>query len=502
MVRSIQLQQGDDWPVLWDRLRRVRERRVALILPWDTDLFDRVLDYELLWREAQELGKEVAVVTPDPDQRSLARHAGLSAFPTLDTAETARTWRRPPPRDLAPPRTPWWEAPIPIWPPPAPRRIPRWIRHVWQGARLTIFLVTLVTILASAVLLVPQASVALVPAGETVSVIVPVGVDQTLETSDMSAGLIPARRVGDYFEGYLEVETTGTSAFVSGRATGSVLFTNLLHQDVVVPSGTVVRTSGGSFPVRFATTHDVTIPARGQASAAIEALGEGPAGNVGVNQINQVEGTAGLAIRVTNPDPTYGGATQEVRAVSQEDMDRARGLLIDQLLGTAYTGLQEYVEPNELLLRHSLTVQGMETSYNRFLGERADTVGLHMRLLVTGLVVDRGNAHAVAYASLVRSLPAGYELIWAGYEIGEMAEEPIGAGEYTFFVIASGYASAVIDLQEVRQSVAAQPPEEAQDTLSSDFPLGSSPQVSVWPDWFPRMPLLPLRITVSVDPQG
>lgn len=501
MVTAVHLHQEDDWPVLWDRLRRVQDRRVVLALPWDPPLFSRPLDYELLWREAQELGKEIAVVSPDPEQRSLARYAGLSAFPTLDSAETARTWRRPPLRDLTPPHKAWWEERIPIWPPPT-RFIPRWIHHVWQGARLTVFLVTLIVILISAVLLVPQASITLVPAGETVSVIVPVGVDRELEAVDMSAGLIPARRVGDYFEGYLEVETTGTSAFVSGRATGSVLFTNLLHQDVTVPAGTMVRTSGGSFPVRFSTTHDVAIPARGQASAAIEALEEGPAGNVGVNQINQVEGIAGLAIRVTNPDPTYGGATQEVRAVSQADMDRARDLLIDQLLGTAYAGLRDYLEPNELLLRHSLTVQGMETSYNRFLGERADTVGLHMRLLVTGLTVDQGNANAVAYVSLVRNLPDGYELEWTGYEIGEMAEEPVGEGEYTFFVTASGYASAIIDPQEVQRAAVAQPPEEALEVLASDFPLGSAPQVSVWPDWFPRMPLLPLRIAVSVEPQG
>ncbi len=506
VTEVIHLHVDDDLSVLRSHLRRAQHGRVVLSLPWDAHLLSRPLDCELLLREAERLGLEVAVVSPDPERRGLARRMDLATFSTVDRARVASSWRHPERERIEPPRKHWWQEEIPLWPPPTWTIIPRWVRRVWQGARLTVFLVTLIVLVSSAIIVVPRATITLIPEGETVTTIVAVTAifDSEMEEEvDIARGLIPARRVGDYFEGYMEVETSGTAAFLSGRALGTVLFTNVLAQDMVVPAGTVVRTSAGSFPIRFATIQEVIVPALGQAPAPIEALEEGPAGNVGVNQINRIEGIAGLAIRVTNPEPTAGGSTQAVRAVSQADMDRARELLTARLLDEAHEELQAtYLEPTEFMPRPSLEIQGTELSYNRFLAERADTLGLHMRLLVTGLVVDQGNAGAVAYTALAQSLPAGYELVGAGFEIGEMAEEPVGSGDLTLFVTATGYAAARLDPEEILQAALGQPLERAVGSLETDFPLAESPQVTVWPDWFPRMPLLPLRIAVYIIPLG
>jgi hypothetical protein len=500
MVEVIHLQADDDWPVLRDQLRRAPDQRVILVLPWDAQLLSNGLETELAWRAAHELGKTLAVVSPDPARRSVIRGTGLSVFATVEGAQSASGWKEPPPRLKDPPPKAWWEEEVSIEP-PRERRFPRWLRHLWQGARLTVFLITLLIVAATAIVIIPRAEMKLIPAGRTVHLIVPVSAQQDLESVDTAAGLIPARRVGDYFEGYIEVETTGVAAFSSGLATGNVLFTNLLAQDVTVPAGTVVRTSSGSFPVRFATLQDVVVPALGQAPAPVEATQEGPSGNVAANQINRIEGIAGLAIRVTNPEPTFGGATQDVRAVSQADMDRAQELLTDQMLDQAYAGLQTYLEPTEWMPSHSLTVQSVETSYNRFLTERADTLGLHMRILVTGLAIDEANARAVAYARLLQSLPDDYRLVGSFFELGEMAETPQASGDLTVYVTATGYAAAELDVEEVKRSIRGQEQAEALDLLETEFPLAEPPRLTVWPDWFPRVPLLPMRIAVDVTPR-
>jgi hypothetical protein len=497
----IHLARDDDLTLLRQRLRKTQRRRVVLSLPWETTVLSRALDYELLLREAEGLQLETAIVSPDPARRGLAQRMGLSAFPTVERAQAASSWRRPVREPAQPPKRGWWEEEVSVQPAPS-RIIPDWARHAWQGTRLLVFLATLLILMGSTYIVGPQATMTLVPSSLSMSIIVPVSAGLDVEAVDTAARVIPASRVGDYFEGYIEVETTGTAAFVSGRATGSVLFTNLLPQDVSVPAGTVVRTSAGSFPVRFSTTQEAVVPALGQAPAPIQALEDGPAGNVGVNQINRVEGIAGLALRVTNPDPTVGGATQEVRAVSQADMDRARELLTAQLLDEAYDGLQAYLEsPTLMLARHSLAVQASETSYNRFLTERADTLGLHMRLLVTGLALDRDNAEAVAYATLVQDIPPDYELIGTGFEVGEMAEEPLGTADLTLFVTATGYAAARLDADSVRRAVLGRPLEEARDNLQTELPLAEPPQLTIWPEWFNRMPLLPVRIAVQIVPR-
>lgn len=498
MPQIISLQPDDEWAVLRHRLRQARNGRVIIVLPWESRLFSSPLDGERVRREAERRGAEVAVVSEDPDRRAYVRWLGLPAFSSVAEAEAARRWPRPERPPLEPPPRAGWEEEVPLRPPPA-RPLPPWVQNVRLGARLTVFVATLLILLAFAYAVVPQATVTLVPTVKTIRVTVPVSAGLETPAVDAASGQIPARRVGDYFTGNLEVETTGTAAYESGRATGTVLFTNMLGQEMVVPARTIVRTSAGAFPVRFATTQEVRVPPFGQAPAPIEALEEGPVGNVGAGLINQVEGVTALALRVINPEPTRGGGLREVRAVSQEDMDRAREQLTARLLEEAYQGLQAYLEPTEILFRQSLEIQAREVSYNRFLYEQADTLQVHMKLLVTGFAVDRDTAEAVAYAALVRRLPPDHVLVDADFEIREPTAGPEG-GILTVSVSAVGYAAAEVDPQAVQQALRGRSISQATDLLTAQWPLAQPPQIQVWPKGLQRLPLLPLRITVHVTP--
>ncbi|MCS7282175.1 MAG: baseplate J/gp47 family protein [Anaerolineae bacterium] len=500
MTRVISLQPEDDLAVLRYRLRQARDGRVVIVLPWDTRLFSRPLDGELVRREAERLGLEVAVVSEDPDRRAYVRWLGLPAFSSVAEAEAAREWPWPERESPEPPRRAWWEEEIPLRPPPA-RPLPPWAQNVRLGMRAAVFLATLLVLLAFAYAVVPQATIVLVPVGQTLRAEVTVSAGLDFSNVDPVRGLIPARRVGDYFSGYLEVETTGTAAYEAGKARGTVLFSNLLAQEVRVPVGTVVRTSSGSFPVRFATTQEIVVPPFGQAPAPIEALEEGPAGNVPAGHINQVEGIIGTALRVINPESTSGGGLQEVRAVSQEDMDRARAQLRAQLLEEAYQGLQKYLEPTEVLFRQSLEIQAAEVTFNRFLYERADTVGVQMKLLITGMAVDRGNAQVVAYRALSDRLPHGHALVDADFELHEPEAGPQN-GILSFKVSAIGSTAAVIDPEAVRKAVRGRSVRQATALLAEEFPLAESPRIEVWPRWLGRLPLLPLRIGVVVQPEA
>jgi hypothetical protein len=298
-------------------------------------------------------------------------------------------------------------------------------------------------------------------------------------------------------------------SIVAGRATGVVLFTNLLVQNYSLPAGTVVRTSSTSYPIRFRTTADVIVPAGGQATAPIQALQDG-IGNVGAFQINRVEGVAASAVRVINPEPTRGAEARDARVVIQADYDRVRRQLMRQLLDQAYVvELSELLEPTEILLRQSLRVEAVpKESYNRFVTEQADTVGLEMQLLVSGLAVDVDNAEAVAYVNLSNRLPPDYALVDAHFELGEMAEEDIGPGRFTFFVAARGYAAVGLNTDTAVELARGQPIAYARERLSSEFPLAQDPQIVLWPEWperlewLERLPFLPLRIKVHVLPYG
>ena len=83
-----------------------------------------------------------------------------------------------------------------------------------------------------------------------------------------------------------------------------------------------------------------------------------------------------------------------------------------------------------------------------------------------------------------------------------MAEEDVGPGTFTLFVTAHGYAAMALNAEAAAALVRGQRIADARERLLAEFPLAGEPQVTVWPEWLGRMPVLPLRINVQVVPQG
>ncbi|MGD9029964.1 MAG: hypothetical protein PVG25_09135 [Anaerolineae bacterium] len=506
----IELQPRDDLVSLRRHLEDLEDGRVALVLPWDGRFLSRDLDYELLRREAHSRQLRVAIVSLDPARRQLAQGCGFPTFDSPEAALMASPWDQVHPgRAEAPPRH-WWEQEIDLTQ-PRTRPRPVWLDAVWRGARFGAFILVIVVLVGSAYIITPRAEITLVPRGEMLAVQVPVSVDPAIESAqpypEGPGGIIPSRRVGLEVEGNAAVETTGTASVTSGRAVGEVLFTSILAQDYVVPEGTVVRTSSTSYPIRFRTTAAVVVPANGQARAPIVALDE-RTGNVGAFQINRVEGVVGSAVRVTNPGPTTGADPTEVPTVVQADYDRVRELLTQELLDRAFGDLHTLLEPNEFLAFQSLRVESVpKKAYTHFIGEQTETVGLNMRLLVSGQAVDRGSAEGAAYEALTRQLPAGYRLVDADFEIGDVHDDEAGLGWFKFDVTGRGYAAAVIDDDQVIDQIRGQRVGDARAQLQAEVPLAEPPRFVTWPEWpewlrwLERVPMLALRIDLRVTPQ-
>ena len=474
-----------------------------LVLPWDLRFLSRGLDFDLLRREAERRQLEIAIVSVDPERRSLARGFGFPAFSSVQDAQETTVWRSRSPNEVPSPPRHWWNDPVDLRP-RAARAPLRWFGWVKVMLRIFVFLLAIAVLAGSAYVIVPSAKVTLLPAGQEFRTIVPVSADPEIEGVDQLARVVPARRVGIEVEGYFEVETTGIMDVAVGKTSGEVLFTNLLAQDYIVPAGTIVRTSSTSYPVRFRTTADVAVPAAGQAAAPVESVETG-IGNVGAFQINRVEGVAASAVRVINSQRTAGAEPTEAHIVTQADYDRARGELIRQLLDQAHAEIStlDLLLPTEFIPRQTLRIEAVpKEAYSRFIGEQADVVGLNMRLLVSGLTVDGDNAEVVAYNVLSHRLPPGYALVDAWFDVGEVAEEDIGLGKFTLFVTAHGYAAAMLDARTAIGLIEGQRVADARARLIESFPLAEEPRIAVWPERLDRLPVLPMRISVEVVPEN
>lgn len=504
-MEVIRITSADDRHTVRAMLARVAEQRVLLVLPWDIERgWSHPLDYELLFRTAQERELEVAWVVDDPGRRPLVHEAGFPIFSSEVAAKGHVTQKGafPPlrvPEKPERPRRPLWAEDPEKPKPPRRRRQPIWL----IALELIVVSIVLLTLCSAALLSWPSARIVLVPQGVTYSRVVAISVDPELTEVDLQRGVIPSRRIGDEFESYVEVGTSGRGFTFSGRAMGQVLFTNLLGQEYRVPEGTVVRTTAGSYPVRYATTQEIILPAFGQGMASVEALDEGTRGNIDPYQINLVEGVVGFAVRVTNPDPISGAESTAVATVIEADRERAWNLAAQKVMAEAYNGLQDstYLEPGEFLPNQALVIQATpKQAYTHLVGEQTPVLGLALRLLITGEAIHVSNVQAVAYRQLATQLPAGYELLDARFEYGEAAEEDVGPGIFTFYVTTHGYAAAAIDAADAADLILGKPREDAVALLMESLPLARPPQITVAPDWFPYIPFLPIRTQVDVVP--
>ncbi len=508
-MNILQITPKEDRYTVREALRHAPSELILIRLPWEVEKgWDSLLDYEVLLKTCQEKQLNLAWVVEDFTKRALPREAGFTVFASVEQAEDFLTRQGtfpapvPPGLPECPQRPLWAEEPEPrSLPLSGPRPRPRWLLLIQLG----ILLIALGAIGTVAFLALPSAQIRLVPRQATYSLIAPISVSAEMEpgTVDFQRNLIPGRRVGDEFESYAEVGTTGRGTAVSGKSRGQVVFTNQLGQNYQVPAGTVVRTSAGSYPVRFKTMETIDVPPFGQAAAPVEALDQGLRGNVGTYQINFVEGVVGFALKVTNPDPITGSESQETATVSQADRDRAWGIAAEHVLAEANNGLQAeiYLQPGEFIPHQDLLIQATpKEAYTNLVGEQTELLGVSLRLLVTGLAVNANDAQKIAYRQLAAQQPSGYRLTDTRFEIGESAEEDVGAGRFTFYVTAHGYATAEINQDAVWEAIQGQRASDARTTLSASLPLAQEPEIVISPEWFPFVPRLPIRTEITIAP--
>jgi hypothetical protein len=125
-----------------------------------------------------------------------------------------------------------------------------------------------------------------------------------------------------------------------------------------------------------------------------------------------------------------------------------------------------------------------------------------MRVLVTGVVVDLGDAYNLARRVLDRRVPEGYELKDVQYRPGLMGDNVIGDGTLTFFVEAEGSAEANLQPNDVKRWLRGKPSEEGLALLdsawkSNELLVKDFPDVEIRPEWAnDRFPWLLWRIDV------
>lgn len=519
-METIYLSAEDDIVSICDRLQWIAgNQRVLLVLP---DAVGKAepplrawLDLVRLRRCAEGLRLEVGLVTRNGEIASQARALGLPSFRTVRAGEAQRRgwWRgrrgwREPTRPGAMVRL-GEQGSLKSLPDVADRREmyrrmsprPTWQRWLWHYAGILLFMITLAVVVIAAAYAIPGATITLHPDVEQVRAVRQIVADPQLETVSSTGASVPGRLLSVTVGWQAEVQTTGIQSVPDAAARGRVVFVNLQEEPVAVPAGTRVSTSAGARQL-FETVGAVQVPGAigATAEAQVVALEPGPAGNVGVNLINRIEGLLGLQLEVRNLEPVSGGGLRDVAAVTEEDRERLRSQVLQFLQSDAMAAMEALLEPGEFLARDSLQIGSvLRETYSHFPGELSDRLALELRAELQGTAVDASQANGLIYDALAAAVGPGYEL--APDSLSFQAGEVIGVdneGRVTFNMVGEAQIAAMLAVDELLDEVAGQETEVAMAYLYERLPLRRYPTARVFPDWFGRMPYLPVRVQTEI----
>ena len=427
--------------------------------------------------------RPLAVVSSDPRARSIAASVHLPAYASLGSLEREEL---DPTERLGAPRRAALAA-------MAPRgnaaSLGSPARAVGIAASAGAALMVLLAVV------VPSASVTVAPA----AVAMPAA---TFTVRAGPGGEVPAQPLSATITTMVTGSATG-SRTEDLKATGTVHFTNQTTDDITIPRGTLVQTGTGAERVQFATTEAKTLPRSvivfitvvpGTVDIAVEAVVGGVGGNVGANRI-VVSNNSRYA--VSNPAATSGGDTKKIPVVKAEDYSGATAKAnVDRALAD---------ESNAQKLRWkaqltgdavvyvgtpSLTSQG---SLADVVGKEVATFDVPVSATVLGFAVAGDQPTKAALERYRTQATPGNVLDERTAQFTAVAA--VADNGVTWRVTASGQQTPQLDAARVRDALAGRSLTDARAVLEG---LGLRiTDLRVTPSWWPRLPLLGLRIAVN-----
>jgi hypothetical protein len=500
-TKILHLDPHDDVTSARDKMGWGQTNRILLVYPERGQVLNRRLDLTLLQRHSNSLGAQLALVTRDSEARFHARELGIPVFKTLRQAQSQH-WR--PPRQY---RHKQHTTPLEAAHqrerklPPRPERMPA---QPPLGIRLLFFTLGVASVLALAIILVPEARVDLQPEARLQNVRFETRANPATQNINLS-GALPAQTTRVTVEGRDTITVSGSVEFPLQTATGEVRFTNLTQAPVKIPQGAIVR-SAGEQAARFATTRAGTLPGgSGQTlSLPVQALVPGRAGNQPAGSIQAIEGDLGTQATVTNLLPTYGGKERQTPAPNQADRRVLQERLISSLRRTALEELQSGLAPGDVLITDSLRLK--ETLEAQFWPpeiQPADQLDLNLRLEFEAMTVSGQDIQALSKSVLDANLPDGFHPLEDSLKVERLTAPRLEEdGSAVWELVAQRSIQKNFSKNQIVQTILGLAPGAAKDRLASSLQLASEPHISLTPAWWPRLPLVPFRISVSTWEQG
>ena len=252
--------------------------------------------------------------------------------------------------------------------------------------------------------------------------------------------------------------------------------------------------------LRFVTIRTGEVPAgTGQTlQLPVQCVTPGLQGNLPAGALVAIEGLLGTQLSVINPEPTSGGNDRLEPIPTQNDRHTLAERLRRSLEQTALQEIQSRLKPGDLLLPGSLKLHKiLDISYQPAEILPSDQLVLSQRLEYQAQFVDATILQTLAQTVFDANLPAGYSVLADSLQWEILTQPEVDeAGVVRWSMHATRQVQAqILEAEAVQLSLGLEPA-QAISRLQQSLPLELPPRIELQPEWWPRLPFLPFRISV------
>ncbi len=499
-TQIIALEAHDDFISVRDRMSWAKSPRILLVWPKYEQIALRAADMRILQQHAATLGAEMGIVTRRGDVRRDAERFGIPVFRSAAAAQRQAWGPRKALSAAAPGRNPRARSELEAMRAAVRPAEARWATR--PAGRIGLFMLGVLAVLVTAGLFVPEATVALKPVSQEQAISLPVTASEAVSAVSIT-GMVPVHAITATVNGAQAARINTQSSIPTAKARGVAHFTNLSGSDLTIPRGTIIYSVSPS-AVQFATLNDMHLPGNVNAvvEVPIQAVEGGAQGNLPANAIQAIEGSLSLSAAVSNPEPTEGGTDRTTAAPSNADRQRLHDVVVGLLKSQAAMQMQESIGAKDLLLLDTLKMGEVQQEvYDPPAGQPGNLLKLTMRASFTANYVEAQDLKELAEATLNAAKPEGYTALEPSMSFSVVGGPTVDdAGALHFELQVGRKVVRDIALSRANAMVRGLSPWAAADRLQAQLPLAARPEITITPRWWPWMPLIPFRISVSSVP--
>ena len=517
-----------------DKLKQIQTEEVLLVIPRGSVIFHSIINLKIIKSEAEAMNKALSLVTVDSKGRSMAEKIGIAIFQD-DTSKDREEKIEIKDHDRL-------EEAIPVEPMEAKkvmfrrsehkhsRKIPKSqpiirshqvseIKEIeadvsesgWARNKLVIIFISLAVIILGGVIyfVLPKATVNIdVYAEPFVHKFKLVLADQD-DLNAAGQNVFKGHFMDTIKELIQTFPATGTKNN-GNEASGTITIYNYTRIiQGLIPETRFVSEAGLVFRIK----EEVLIsPANvggsgnlipGRTKAKVIADEGGSNGNLPADNKFTIPGLGSTMIDLMfgkNDDPFVGGTDDEVKVVSEEDIESAHASVSKNVFLDAETELQSQATKNNELIVALIQNDIIDSVPSVAAGAKRDAFDLKVQVRSWTILPEKGELESIIKHTLNNIIPQDQELTDQTLKNARIIMDNADFLMHTieFTVEIDGLIATKLDLDELSGSISNRSPSNVKQLLDSISDIASH-KITLWPFWVNKLPILESNIKIILN---